>query len=452
MKKAGFEERLLSKLDKLDADQIQGYLANILNQRQFLAQIFDHLDEGIVVTTLDLKVLFANSKARSMLGRPRMNWEGERLNEVISQSHPLAEVIGSLTDHPRRVEGYECLWGQRQERLLVLSTLLMRPQETDLEAAAELLIILLRDETERLHRQNEQTRARRLAALATLTAGIAHEVKNPLNSINIHAQLLQREVEQARDLNRPPNVARTERATDVILEESRRLTQIVDDFIQAARPRSADLVSTDLRNIFDQVQRLFGPECEQKGVELTFSTDPELPPLMLDGRLMIQALRNLLRNALEAVAERAESERDGAAQTGAEPTYVPRIELDARLGGDSVLIEVIDNGMGIEETKLEQIFEPYYTTKPHGSGLGLMVVYRIVTEHRGALHVDTHAGEGTRFIITLPLHQRPVRLLQSEGEAVKIPELDQVDDTVERIEKTTIHPRIIKSEEELENL
>lgn len=414
---SGFDDKLLARLGKLDPDQVQAYLARLLAQRQFLQTIFDHLDEGIIVTNAQLAIFFANRKARQMLGWPRdKNPMGEDLGERLAKDHPLRDVVDSLRGRLRAIEGYEIAWGPRDSRTLSVSTLPMRTPpagEREEAPAAEddLLIILLHDVTERHRRQSEQARARRLTSLATLTSGIAHEIKNPLNSLNIHAQLLRGEAREAAAQGRAPDLAKTTRASEVIIEECARLRHIVEQFIQAARPGPGRFEMRELRPLLEDLERIFRPECEQSGIVFAVALDPELPPLPIDEHQLLQALRNLLRNAIEALQERSQRAREAGEE------YEPQLELDARLEGDHVLLIVGDNGPGIGEEALEHIFEPYFTTKFSGSGLGLMIVYRIVSEHRGALHVDTRPGEGTRFIISLPLVKRPIRLLGYQAPA-----------------------------------
>lgn len=420
MQPSGFEDKLLAKLSKLDHDQVQNTLARILAQKQFLQTIFDHLDEGVIVTDGELAMLFVNRRARSMLGFPReRSLLGESLKDRLDEDHPLHDIIASLVGHPRAIEAYEVAFGPRDDRTLSLSTLPIRTTPAGAPPTGgpagggergegngeELLIILLHDVTERARRQAEQARAQRLTSLATLTSGIAHEIKNPLNSLNIHAQILSGEVQRCRREGRPLNLEVGERATQVIMEESKRLTRIVEQFIQAARPSTPRFETRELRPLLESLERIFRPECEQAGIGLGLSLDPDLPTLFIDEHQLMQALRNLLRNAIEALGERVEAARQD------EEDFNPRIELQAMQEGDFVNIIISDNGPGIGEGALEHIFEPYFTTKFGGSGLGLMVVYRIVSEHRGALHVDTRPGEGTRFIISLPLHKRPIRLL-----------------------------------------
>ena len=413
MRQSGsFDERLLARLGKLDQEQLQSYLSRILSQNSFLVRIFDHLDEGVVVTDKALSVVFVNNRARRMFGWPQnRSFVGEDLGEKLAADHPLRPTIVSLRGNLREIEGYECEWGARKDRTLILSTLLIREDEpADRPAPAEnpLMIILLRDMTERRRRQAEQARAGRLASMATLTSGIAHEIKNPLNSLNIHAQLLREEVQRAREMRRAPNIAKTERASEVIMEESTRLGRVVDEFLQAARPRSPHLEPRALQLVFANLERIFRPECELKGIAFTVSVDLDLPPLMLDEHLFVQALRNLIRNAIEALEERI---KEALARHEA---FVPKIQLSAEVVGEGVRITIADNGPGIPPGLADQVFEPYFTTKYGGTGLGLMVVYRIVTEHGGLIQVDTQPESGTRFVIALPLHQKPVRLLKDK--------------------------------------
>lgn len=410
----GFEDKLLSKLDKLDPDQIQNYITHLLGQKQLMQTVFDRLDEGIVVADLNLRVLFINRRARSMLGMSRVrSIVGEDLVARIPVDHRLAPTIESLRGHLRPIECYECPYGPRDQRTVSISTLLMRAPDSD-DEENQLLILLLRDVTDRVQSENEKARARRLSSMATLTSGIAHEIKNPLNSLNIHAQILESEIEKQRARGAEREMAPFSRASKVILEETARLARIIEQFLLAARPVSPSLEPRELRDLFEQLDRIFRPECERSGIDLRFSTDPDVPRVLIDEHLMLQALRNLARNAIDAL-------RDPNWRATKPPEqFVPRLSIESRLAADSVQIIVQDNGPGIPEGTIEHIFEPYYTTKPDGTGLGLMVVYRIVAEHRGALHVDTHPGEGSQFIILLPLHQKPVRLLSHETENAPI--------------------------------
>lgn len=444
MQASSFEGKLLSKLDKLQLNEIQGYLARALAQKQFQQTIFDHLDQGVLVTDEALRLIFLNRKARSMLALPpRRNLLGEDLVPLV-HIEPIAETIASLRESLRRIDGYECEYGEGEERTLSLSTVPMRipsdaPRAGDEDRTPEdkqFILILLSDVTERHRRQNEQARAQRLASLATMTSGIAHEIKNPLNSLNIHAQLLTQEVKRAKEEGRGADVVRTERAARVMREETERLTQIVEEFLLAARPTRANLELRPIEPLLESAERIFGPECEERDIDLQVSIDPDLPRLMYDDHLLMQALRNLIRNAIEALEEPAwreqheGQENDQDSRHEAHGVYHPAISLEVLGRPDSVHLVVSDNGPGIPEGEMQKIFEPYFTTKHGGSGLGLMVVYRIVTEHRGLMHVDTELGAGTRFEIVLPIDERPIKLLDA-AQPVTMPEQPQPEDIPE---------------------
>lgn len=409
-----FESKFLSKIRHLDPAQIHDYVGQLLSRKNFLERIFDHLGEGIIVTDGELRILYYNMTAAEMLRWPR----DSRLfgDDLIARCPDLdlAEAIESLVRNPRKSQSHEFAIGEHDERRLILNSILMQPpeapdEETAVEPPEAAWVFLLHDVTERYRTMEEHARAQRLASLSLLTAGVAHEIKNPLNSLNIHAQILLRQAELSEE-DEPLDRDQVARAARVILEETERLTGIVNEFIQAARPQGPLLERYNLNRVCEDLVRVVRPECEEAGIELQTDLDPDLPEFTMDRHLLFQAIRNLLRNAIEAHVQEAEDEGEAP---GAERPRGPRmILLRTRLAGDTIGIEVADNGPGIPEDRINRIFEPYYSTKFNGTGLGLMVVYRVVTEHKGSIHVDSRPGVGTRFIITLPLTERPIRLLE----------------------------------------
>lgn len=412
-KTKNFNDRFLSKIGKIDRGHIREYLAQTLTQKQFLETLFDHLDEGIVVTDPQLRIIHSNGVARRML-----QWSSSKryLGDLLYLRCPegeLRNVLEAMASHPRAMEGQEFPFGPKGDRRLVLKALPMNPREDeeDDERGETMWVFLLQDVTERYRSLEEQARAQRLASLALLTAGIAHEIKNPLNSLNIHAEILLKQGRAAGE-GEPLEAEKVARAASVILEETQRLTEIVNLFIQSARPQGPILEKHSINRVCEDLLRVLQPECEQAGVQLRADLDPDLPLILMDIHLMFQALRNLVRNALEAHQE-AMRVHDATGSDPAKPDAdAPKIVIRTRLEPSAVSIDVIDNGPGIPEDKIDKIFEPYFTTKFDGTGLGLMVVYRVVTEHQGVIHVDSRLGIGTHFKITLPLTERPLRLLE----------------------------------------
>jgi signal transduction histidine kinase len=219
--------------------------------------------------------------------------------------------------------------------------------------------------------------------LSRLLARLAHEIRNPLSSLNIHVQLLEE------DLAHLPVPARDQATTrlEIIYGELHRLENIVKHFLRLARPSELDPAPVDLAALIRHVCALLRPEAEAQGTELAAAVQPTLPALMADAAQLTQALVNLVINALQAVQQRG------------------RVEVSALVAnpGREVVIEVRDTGPGIAPDKLEAVFEPYYTTKEEGSGLGLWITQQILTAHHGTLRAGNGPAGGAVFTLRLPI-------------------------------------------------
>jgi signal transduction histidine kinase len=220
-------------------------------------------------------------------------------------------------------------------------------------------------------------RAERLAAVGTLAAGLAHEVRNPLNSAALQLEVLQRRLaknEAVRDATLP--------VTTAISDEIRRLERLVTEFLSFARPSPLELHPTALAQLCAEELAFSAPEAEAAGVEVVQEIASDLPSLQVDPQRLRQVLRNLVRNAVEAMP-------DGG-----------RLTVRARRAGDSVEIDVADTGVGFGDES--PIFDAFFTTKAKGTGLGLSIVHRIVSDHRGTVSVRSRPGD-TCFTISLPV-------------------------------------------------
>jgi two-component system sensor histidine kinase HydH len=217
--------------------------------------------------------------------------------------------------------------------------------------------------------------------LSRLLERLAHEIRNPLSSLDIHLQLLEEDLGQW-----PPQIKNQAAARlEIIRGELRRLESTVDQFMRLAGPSELNLAPTDLAKIVRHVCDLLQPEAATRHIDLTAQISPEVPTLRADGGQLIQALLNLVINALQAI------EKEG------------RVAIAARREGDWCLIEVRDSGPGVPPDRLTTIFEPYFTTKPQGKGIGLWIAQQIVTAHRGAIHAANAPAGGALLAIRLPL-------------------------------------------------
>jgi signal transduction histidine kinase len=249
-------------------------------------------------------------------------------------------------------------------------------------------IIHIEDITEKRKKETQLRRAESLAALTTLAAGVAHEINNPLGSISIRIQLLEKLLKAE-----APDKQSMEKHLGVVKEEMERLKQIVVDFLFAVRPMDIQLISENPGAILGEIAELVEPEAERKGIEMHVSIDEDLPQVLMDKRHIKQALLNLIQNAMAAMP-------DGGVLT-----------LVAEQTDDEVRISVADTGTGIPEELLTKIFEPYFTTKKSGTGLGLTITFKIVKEHSGDISLESKEGSGSTFTIHLPVPQKEKKSL-----------------------------------------
>lgn len=390
---ATFTDKFLAKIGKVDRRQVERFLQAVARERNFFEGIFEELAEGIIITDPEGRILLINRVARQMLGvRPRRRVL-ERPFLTVIRDEALRELLEANAERPLDHRPVTIDWPQPRDLLVTL--LPMRDSETgDIRAR----VLILGDVTEHRRREREQARAERLSSLAVLTAGVAHEIKNPLNSLRIHGQLLQQAVREAQWPSEL-QAERSRRSVEIILEETQRLARIVEQFMQTVRPVAPNLGRHSLNAIIRRVVESLAPQAEDPNLELEMDLDPDLPEAMVDDQQIAQALVNLIRNALESFDK---------------PTH--RLRLSTRAADNMAEVTVADNGCGIARADLERIYQPYYTTKFGGTGLGLMVVHRIVGEHGGRIVIKSREGEGTEATLILPLAPRPPRLLTAVTE------------------------------------
>ncbi len=220
----------------------------------------------------------------------------------------------------------------------------------------------------------------RLAFIGTLAGGLAHEIKNPLSTLNIYLQLLQEELESMTG----ENSKKVYMKTQVLQKEVQRLEQILNDFLRFARGQKLELKNHDMNEILDEVADFVTPEIKQKKILILKSYDADLPQCRLDSNLIKQAILNIIINAEQAM------ENGG--------------ELMIRTSKDKkyIQIDITDTGPGIPKDIIDKIFQVYFSTKKTGTGLGLPTAKRIIEDHRGTISVQSEEGKGTNFSIKLP--------------------------------------------------
>jgi len=384
-----FIQRALNKLSKLDQEQIRALLYDLASENETLEMVLNSMTDGVLVTDLEHKIIFTNQGVHTLLPMLRSEPEEQLLWEAVADNEIASFLKESVKKNSQREDEEFTLDGSGPDRTLSFSVV---PVNRDDEPHGNL--ILVSDITDRRKREARLRRAESLASLTTLAAGVAHEIKNPLGSIGIHIQLIQKALKQNQCLDEET----AGRYLEIITEEIERLNGIVVDFLFAVRPMDTSMKRTTVNGVVEELIEFIKYELEENQVKLDTKLQRNLPKVDLDEKYMKQALINIIKNGVAAMNQGG------------------TLKIVTREDQGFVHIDISDSGIGMSEEQLSKIFEPYYTTKEFGSGLGLTVVYKVVREHNGEVSVHSRENQGTTFTISLPIPDSEKRLLDWKGE------------------------------------
>jgi two-component system, sporulation sensor kinase E len=380
--KSGFLEKLVARLDRVEPGEVQQIVARLIREKGFLEKVFEALQEGVIVLDSQGVIGFVNRAAGGIFGIDPEKAAGETLS---SQIRGLDwETLGK----PGRTISRDLEIFYPENRYL---NFYLAPIDAGSTADESLgYVMLIRDITRTRAEAEETLESERLNALTLLAAGVAHEIGNPLNSLDIHLQLLGRKLRKLTPGDRKP----LEEHLGTARGEIQRLDGILKQFLNAVRPTTPRRDHEDLHALLRETLRLLEPELESRKVSVELDLADSMPPAMVDAGQFQQAFYNLIRNAYQAI-----------------PGENGRISIRTRFNDYEYVISIEDNGSGISPEHMGAIFEPYRTTKSSGSGLGLIIVRRIIREHGGEIAIESEENQGTRVIVHLPRAERSVRLL-----------------------------------------
>ncbi len=385
-----FIRRALQKTSKMNADQVQSLLSLVTEEYELLDAVLDSLGTGVLVCD-PFHILVQNNKAATRILPFEYHDVQDRPVWACIKDRDIAEFVQETIENEETVTAREFSLDEfTGSRFLSISVMpLVRSKQV------RGTIITIEDITEK---KGEEVRNRRLESLASLTnlaATVAHEIKNPLGSISIYVQLL-RKATIARGIeNEDPAL----KYLGVIDEEIDRLNRIVVDFLFAVRPVRLEPEPLDPNELFGSLAAFFKEECERSEIDISCDLDRQLPKIWGDERLLRQLFINLIKNAMAALS--------GGGS----------IVLKTRRADDFASLSVSDNGPGIPADVLPKIFEPYFTTKIDGTGLGLTMAYKVVKEHGGDIRVQSEIGSGTSFTVKLPILRRAQRMITYEEDS-----------------------------------
>ena len=382
-----FVRRAFNKIDKLSTDEIRTLVKYQASENELLGMVIQSLDAGVLVLNGSGRVLTCNDAAKRLLPLARTMVEGSSIKYVLGDPEVeefFLSVIGATA--PPEDEFVEEFHFQRGEWVRTLnieaSSFMSEIDPLFQNDNGKRHLFLIRDISEEKRQEARLHRSESLASLTTVAAGVAHEIKNPLASIGIHLQLLRKAFQRKKSLT----LDDASRYLDIIDEEIDRLNSIVVDFLFAVRPMDVRLRIENINRIVEDLCNFVSYELSEHRITINKQLGDFLPKVQIDENLMKQALLNIIKNAMSAM------EVNGGVLT-----------ISTRLAGDNVALCVTDTGIGMSEETLSKMFEPYFTTKPSGSGLGLTMVFKVVKEHKGEMNVTSKLGEGTKFTILLPV-------------------------------------------------
>jgi two-component system, sporulation sensor kinase E len=392
--KSSFVEKLIGRLGRIGPEEVQNYFLRLAQEKGFLETVFNAIQEGIIVTDTAGRITYLNNAACELFGLNGDDSLGKLLDERVRglDWKSLAQNRGPLS------RDMEIFYPANRFINFYIVPLAIEPradqEQKDGATHANPHVgyaMILRDITESRRTAEQTLESERLNALTLLAAGVAHEIGNPLNSLHIHLQLIDRKI---RELD-PVARKNLEESIGIARAEIARLDSIVTQFLRAIRPTRPNLLPENVNSILEESVRFFAPEIKDRDMVVEQELRSDLPILQLDRDQMKQAFYNIIKNSLEAMKRRG----------------ILRIRSD--MDESHVLLRFSDSGGGISAEHLSHVFEPYFTTKATGSGLGLLIVRRIVREHGGELSVESTEGKGLTVTVRLPYLDRRVRMLEA---------------------------------------
>ncbi|MGI5172178.1 PAS domain S-box protein [Treponema sp. OMZ 840] len=390
-----FVKRVTGKISKLTPDQIQRLFDVLNDEAELLDAVFESLSTGLIICDSQWHPILINKTALRHIPLNTQGAVNACVWELVDDDN-MADFLkaNSATQKKYISEEFTLSTPAGAVRFVHISVLpLVRSKKLSG------YIVQAEDITEKRNQETLIRRMENLASLTNLAASVAHEIKNPLGAISIHIQLIQKALKKARQGDGVlPDKKYVEKYLETVNEEIDRLNQIIVDFLFAVRPVHAELEAVNpvaqMQTFIDFVKA----ELNQKHIVLQTEFIEKAPHIMLDTKLFRQILNNLVQNAIAAMPE-------GGV-----------LWMSAAVKNDRFVVSVADSGEGMDEQTVSRIFEPYFTTKAQGTGLGLTMVYKIIKEFGGDISVKSFPGEGTVFAMSFPIPQKERRLLEYSGE------------------------------------
>ncbi len=385
-------DRILGNLEDLDSANLPQVVQRLMRERRLLETVFNTIRDGILVIDENGVIQYANSQGCKLIGMQEDNVGKEVLWKLVPDLHRSLEGSTFQTDDEDSFTSREIELSYPEKRLVRLYIVPL--QEGAAGVRLRNMAVILTDITEERLSTEQLIESEKVNSVLLLASGVAHELGNPLNSLTIHLQLLERKLKK---LDASKDIEKLLASVEVCTGEVARLDGIITHFLEAVRPTPPDFKELSLLNLLNEVLDVQGVEFQDRSINVDIEFMEKNPVIQGDGGQVKQVLFNLFKNSLEAMQKE------------------DRLKIVCRGDDDSIYLQFADTGIGIAESDISKVFLPYYSTKDGGHGLGMMIVQRIMREHGGRIGIDSKTGVGTVVTLQFPRKYRRTRLLENES-------------------------------------
>ena len=386
-----FFDKILQNFDKVSDNEKKKVFKRLSTLWYSQNIILENLEEGIIAIDEKNAIQGINKKACFLFSIPR-NSEGKPLSKYMSSTDIGRCILELMKDN---ISDTKLLKDDENERILQINIL-------PIGDSGRIIGTLIKafDITKTYESAQKLKRAEQLASLTTLAAGVAHEIKNPLGSISIYVQLIDKIIKKNMD-NECQCYKDFKEYSDIIKEEISRLEETINSFLFSVRKLELNIEDVNINELILSTIAFLKYEIEKNNVNIDVKFDKDNLILKLDEKYIKQSLINIIQNAIDAMSYNADDKKK-------------EIFIKLKTVDNYAVISIKDTGIGIKEESLGKIFEPYFTTKRHGTGLGLTNVVRIIEAHNGNVTIESEYGKGSEFIIKLPLKQENQKFLETD--------------------------------------
>ncbi len=404
-----YVERVIDMLPKLSSEEVKRVLMEVVSENSMLDSLIESFSTGLILVDKKWRILQVNKAAKRILriSPDEEKYEDELLFNVIEENEEISEWLKNIADSHKtnvREEFSSSSSSDGSVRFLAVSVFSF-VQKTEISGS----IVKIEDITQQKAKAVLDRRLENMEGLTNLAAGMAHEIKNPLGAISIHIQLVQKAISKKRGGDGTlPDKKFLEEHLDIVNDEIEKLNDLVMDFLFAVRPVNAKLTLSDPEEILSSICDFVSPEFNKSHVLLKMELLKEKKRIMIDEKLFRQVIINIAQNAFYAV----KAKFPGCTEENTNSQEMPGIVIfKTTIIEDNFVISISDNGIGMDSETVGRIFEPYFTTKANGTGLGMTMSYKIIKEFGGDIQVKSEKGTGSVFFISLPVPQTETKLL-----------------------------------------